>query len=833
MNQLTTKIVAYIKKRRGIDVKPASIKDQVMIFLNCTITNPSFDSQTKDFLTTPVSAFGSRCTVSPETANAPFGKMVERISTKFGVMDTACAVTEIRESKQAAKKIHGTKTTTIRGIPKLTDANWAGGSRSSSCMLFLVEGDSAKSGAMSGNPDRNTVGIYPLKGKLLNVRGMQRKDISTNAEIENIAKIMGLELDREYSAEDAKSRLRYGRIVFLTDQDLDGDHIKGLVINMFHEIWPSLLAVPGLFCTMSTPLVKATHGASRKLFYSSQEYEAWKSSSNTSKWKIKYYKGLGTSTGNEWKEYMSNMRLVEFTETPTSNDRIDMMFNKKRADERKTMLLNYDETLTIDGKSDKIGYDDFMERGLIHFSNADCQRSIPSMMDGLKTSQRKCLYAAFKRNLRDEIKVAQFSGYVSEVAAYHHGETSLNGTIVGMAQTFVGANNINIFMPNGQFGTRLKGGADAASPRYIFTQLNPISYCIFPTSDAAVLQTREDDGMPVEPVWYAPVIPMIVVNGTRGIGTGFSTDIPPHSPHDVTAYVRAALLEKPLPRIPIFFAGFTGSIAQYTVNDDDRTSVLAIGRYTVKDKTVHILDLPPGCWTEDYKIFLEKCIETKIIRTFKDNSNDMSVDITLEIEDASLLEATPHTICANWKSETEGTIVVSKLEHALKLYATFRTSNMHAFDGDGALKKYATVYDIIAGYIPVRLEVYRLRRERMLAKLSHEVSVATNKSRFIQCVINDEIVLRNQTKQAVSGRLDSLAFSKDEDGTFNYLTRMPMDSMTYENVNKLNADMNQKLDEVQAMDRTTPKSMWLDDLDALSKAMGSDPTGKISLKSKK
>jgi DNA topoisomerase-2 len=132
------------------------------------------------------------------------------------------------------------------------------------------------------------------------------------------------------------------------------------------------------------------------------------------------------------------------------------------------------EIAYLDTNNTSVSYTDFINKELIHFSKYDCERSIPNLMDGLKISLRKILYSAFKKNLTSEIKVAQFSGYVSEQSGYHHGEASLNAAIVGMAQDFVGSNNINLLLPNGQFGTRLQGGKDSASERYIFTQLSPL-----------------------------------------------------------------------------------------------------------------------------------------------------------------------------------------------------------------------------------------------------------------------------------------------------------------------------------------------------------------------
>ena len=252
---------------------------------------------------------------------------------------------------------------------------------------------------------------------------------------------------------------------------------------MFECEWGSLLEIPGFIGFMNTPILKARKGNQELVFYNNGEYETWKTASQQTGsldgWKIKYYKGLGTSTGKEFREYFEKKKIVgfEFSDTTSSNT-IDMVFNKKRSDDRKEWLEKYDRTSYLDTSKSQVSYDDFINKELIHFSKYDCDRSIPNLMDGLKISLRKILYSAFKKKLTTEIKVAQFSGYVSEHSGYHHGEASLNAAIVGMAQNYVGSNNINLLVPSGQFGTRLQGGKDSASERYIFTYLNTITRMI-------------------------------------------------------------------------------------------------------------------------------------------------------------------------------------------------------------------------------------------------------------------------------------------------------------------------------------------------------------------
>jgi DNA topoisomerase-2 len=316
----------------------------------------------------------------------------------MGVMDAACAITEIKENK-AAKKTDGTKTKNIRGIPKLTDANFAGTDKSKHCIIIFCEGDSAKAGIISGlsSDDRNYIGVYPMKGKILNVRGENITKISQNKEITEIKKILGLETGKQYnSIEDVHKFLRYGKVVFMTDQDLDGSHIKGLGINLFESEWSSLISIPEFIGFMNTPILKAKKGNNEMQFYNEGEYNSWKENNDIKGWIIKYYKGLGTSTGKEFREYFQNKKIVTFNKTELTDDAIDMVFNTKRANDRKTWLNNYNRNSYLDTSKTVVSYEEFLNGELIHFSKYDCDRSIPNIMDGLKISLRKILYSAFK-----------------------------------------------------------------------------------------------------------------------------------------------------------------------------------------------------------------------------------------------------------------------------------------------------------------------------------------------------------------------------------------------------------------------------------------------------
>ena len=803
-NQIIRKLTDYIEKKKKVKVNGSAIKEQLMLFLRCDIENPSFDSQTKDYMNTPSAKFGSSCSISDG--------FIEKVA-KMGVMELACSLTEAKENK-AAKKTDGSKTKTIRGIANLLDANMSGTTDSRQCILILCEGLSAMSGIVSGlsSEDRNWIGIYPLKGKLLNVRGEQVKKISENKEIGDIKKILGLETGRSYDTmADIEKNLRYGKVMFMTDQDLDGSHIKGLCINLFHSEWASLVKVPGFISFMNTPILRAKKGQQVKLFYNDGEYLEWKDSLGSQGlhgWTIKYFKGLGTSTSAEFKEYFANKKIVDFVYSGQTDDSIDKVFNKKRPDDRKVWLEQYDKTRFLNTGRPQVAYEEFIDQEMIHFSNYDCARSIPNMVDGLKTSLRKILFAAFKRRLTTEVKVAQFSGYVSEHSAYHHGEASLNGAIVNMAQNFVGSNNIALLEPRGQFGTRLQGGDDSASERYIFTQLNSLTRTIFPEVDDQILNFLDDDGTLVEPEYYIPIIPFSLINGISGIGTGFSCSIPSYNPKQLVNYLVAKLKGIPISMdFTPYYEGFKGSVKKV-----EQHKFLIKGLYEkVAEDKIRITELPIGTWTMPYITMLEELVDgsvdkqgkkiAPVIKDFTNLSTEVAIDITVTFPKGKLAELV-----------AVGSEDINGLEKLLKLSTTVSTTNIHMFDADRKLHKYESVEEIIDSFMTIRLEAYKKRKAAQLVQLRKIFQKLSNRARYIQESLTGAIDLRKKKADEVTTLLEGLQFDKIE-GDYKYLIKMPMDSVTEENVANIMKETEATAKSIDDLEKTAIETIWMHELD--------------------
>lgn len=836
--QVVAAVMEEVAKEKGakgtLAVKPQHVKNHLWVFVNCLIENPAFDSQTKETLTTKKERFGSTCELSEDVLQAVCSSgIVETLLEWSKALGKSELARHLNKSDLGLQK-------RLFGIPKLEDANKAGTKQSRDCTLILTEGDSAKALAVAGLSivGRDHYGVFPLRGKLRNVRELTEKQMMDNKEIEALMKIMAFDVSKKYK--DA-SGLRYGSLMIMTDQDFDGSHIKGLVINFIEHWFPGLLQCEGFLREFVTPIVKVSRGDEVVTFFTVAEYEAWKRANNGGAgWACKYYKGLGTSTSAEAREYFSDLEQHELTFLAGEQDAdlLDMAFNAKKADARKEWIGNCSSEVYVDHSQPTISYDDFVNKELVLWAKYDVERAIPSMVDGLKPGQRKVLFGAFLKKLTNEVKVAQLSGFVAEKSAYHHGETSLQGTIIGMAQHFVGSNNVNLLQPCGQFGTRNQGGKDHAAPRYIFTKLSPAARCIFPAEDDPVLEYQSEEGQRIEPRWYCPVIPLVLVNGSEGIGVGWSTSVPNYNPRDLIANVRRHLRGEPLEPMTPWYRGFRGTVA--ATDKPGRYETVGVAQRHGSTR-IEVTELPVRKWTQDYKEWIMDQLQADdgkraTISEFREYHTDNTVHFSLAM--------LPDKVAL---AEGRG------LEKFFHLKSTISTTNMHLFDASGKLKKYESPKEILQDFAKVRLEQYGKRKEYCIEKLQKEVATLTDKAKFIRLVVDGELEIADRASQKVcndmkrfglrtkqeieagveekphaarnSRRLRAVIDVTDTDVDlagpqgYEYLLKLKLWTLTEERLEALQRQLASKRQELEDLKATSLEQLWEMDLVRLESAL--------------
>jgi len=497
---------------------------------------------------------------------------------------------------------------------------------------------------------------------------------------------------------------------------------------------------------------------------------------------------LGSSTSKEareiFEEYQKN--LLEYKWAEGSNEFIELAFSKHKRSERKDWIQKRTGKENFVPRKNIVTLNEFFNCEFIQFSISDCIRSIPNLMDGLKPSQRKILYGFLKKNTLQEQKVDQIRGFISECSLYAHGDTSLNETIISMNQDFVGSNNINLCIPCGAFGTRLQGGKDAASPRYISTKLNSVTLDIFSEKDEPLLKYNYEGDIQIEPEYYMPILPMLFVNGSVGIGTGYSCDVPCYRPSDLINYLCCMLEGKPTFDLMPWYRGFKGKIIKGVDH------YITQGCFESKgSKSVWIQELPIGVWTQKYKEFLETLIEQKVIVSFLDHSTEKDICIQVNFTKANLETKT-----------NEQLIQLLKLQNGLKL-------NLTLFDEHHKLHKYTSIHQVLKHFYDVRLNIYRDRLDVQIKKLEEEKKRLSAKVYFIQHVISNDIKIFKKSRLQV---VEQLKKTPIKDMYFKLCLDLPIHHFTNEKVEECTQELNEHNKTLVQLKKTTEKELWLNEL---------------------
>lgn len=800
-----TRVREIINSGKGAKAcSAAALKGQITIFCNLRCYNPTFTSQTKEQLSLDMRKSGARW--EPSVA---FQRNLKKSSVALAVrLDQ-----QLRDDHKA--KISARSGSSARSkhvdVPDYEPANSAGRARREPTTLILTEGLSAKGFVVAGVPNRETFGIFPLRGKLRNVRGESLSTILKTVEIANLLKILGVDLCSKEPYTDT-SRLRYDRVMITCDQDVDGAHITGLCINALYVVLPELMrSDAGFVQRLATPLVRAwpKRGVADegKEFLTESDFEAWfgrLDAGKRARYEVKYYKGLGTSTAREAKAIFSNLDKYLVTIDCTRDEAVLAdFFDAKLAEKRREYLRGH-QVAAIDYTQATIPLSEYLMGEVLPFSRYDNERSIAHVVDGFKPAQRKIMWTmctAYRDVATPTIKVAQLSGEVAKRTWYKHGEDSLNGTAMKMAADYpICGNNMNLLTPGGMYGNR--HGDDPASPRYVFTCCEAIASYVFPESDFPVLDMLECEGHVIEPACMVPVLPIVLCNGTSGVGTGWSSDVPCFDPRTIIEWCRlynartvSGSPAPPLDPTP-WIEGFRGKIGRV----GDR--FVATGMVEqVDERTLRITDLPMP--TNAFLFSDKKKSDAK----FKDehphrltiSSTDTTVNVLMQF-DAPIADKTLKFL------KSRACLSIS-------------LSNMHLWSVHGfAPHHYDTVLSIAEAHAEVRLLTYGKRREHQICELRNFIARISDEHRFVRRVIETKgSLVFMRAKADVVRDLESDGFAKI-DGGYDHLLKLPFSSATAELLEKLKGDRVKAEAQLDALINTTVHDMWERELVELAAA---------------
>ena len=423
-------------------------------------------------------------------------------------------------------------------------------------------------------------------------------------------------------------------------------------------------------------------------------------------------------------------------------------------------------------------------------------RAIPSCIDGLKPTQRKVVYIAnkiWKTGNEKPMKLFQLAGRVAAEAFYHHGNTSLESSMVGMAQKF--KNSLPLLEGVGQFGS-LRSPA-AGAPRYISAKLHPNFRLLY--QDFDLLENKIEEGEKIEPAFFLPIVPTVILNGTSGIAVGFATNILNRNPKDVVDACISTLNNKKMKVLAPWIQEFKGTF----IRDLENPKTWKIkGQYQIiNTTTVKITAIPPNYTYERYEEILNLLQEKGIITSYDDNSSE-TIEYILKFRRSVL----------NSLVSSEG-----KLERTLRLN-TQETENLTTLDENGKLKIFDKAEDIVKHFVDVRLGWYQTRKDYLIDKTEKQLSLVTNKARFIKDIIDGKLKINNVPKEKIVTYLKTNAYDTVH-GSYDYLLSMAIHSLTKERYEKLLLEKEGCIIALKTLKATDPKEMYLTDLKKLKQSI--------------
>lgn len=844
IKNIINQIEQYVSKQlklKNDNKSVKSVKNNLTLFMKCSLINPMFEGQSKSKLQT---ADDINCI---KLSNEDLKRIYSNID-----FDEIINGKIINETNKTIKPKRGKLI-----IDKLCDAQFAGTKQSQQCSLFLCEGDSAAKLAKDGMSilGHDYYGVYPLGGKPMNIRDKTHSSIINNKTVMNLAKILGLGLRTKQQINNKQnfdiSKLRYGKIVMLKDADTDGAHIMGLVINLLQQLYPELLEIEGFFNEFITPMIKlivpikmfnklnspdklteSLAGTVIKTknniilpFYNVNDYNKFiNDNPQCNKLQPIYIKGLGghnTADTNEYfKNYLNNVIPVNMDDN--ANNLLNTAFNTKLSDERKKLLSTWNGDKSLPryvGKS--INCSDFIVNDWLDYSYDNCIRSIPNVIDGLKPSQRKVLYVMLNNfkpgisnsevNQHNFKKVFQICGQVAQQGYYHHGDISLNETIIRMAQDFCGSNNLPLLAYSGSFGSRDMNGDDAGAPRYISATIHEVARLIYPKVDDKLLVNNIEDNNEVEPKYYIPIIPMISVNGAKGIGTGYSTDILQHNPLDIINLIKRLLIhtignnkdnnkDKQI-RLPSHFQPWYHYYKGELYFDDGFNRCEINGVFELvkpvhnTSYNVHITEIPFTISKQQFIKKLQTIYNKGDILDYQENKTNSINDFDFIIKFSR-------------------PITHQDVYDMLPMNDSITINNMVAFSHEGCITKYKNDMCMFKEWFKVREQLYSKRKSKIEEEYKNNISFISEKARFIKAVIDETIILKRRPKSDIITDMQNMNFELINNN-YDYLLNLPISTLTKEKYDDLLNELTKIKNEYEEYHKLTIYEIWLNEINKL------------------
>ena len=831
-------------------IVPSDLKPHISMLVVCRVPDPEWEGQGKKMMNEPTPNVHIDDSIVTTMAGSKW-RLTERLMNR---LDERI----LKSLKDTDGKSHG-----MVKIPG-EDANFAklkDWKMRMQCSLIGVEGESASSYVttrilnLPGGKDTN--GYFCFKGKPMNTSANSVTEVNNNKEFIALKKALGLKDGEDYSTVEARRTLRYKEFIIATDADTDGMHIWGLALDWFHVKWPSLLEA-GFVRYLATPIIRATPEDKKKpilRFYDEKAFSTWTSSVDGRNFKgtVKYYKGLGTSEDPEIIDDITSAPTIICIYDSEAKESMELAFNPKLADKRKLWIGDWGEksktapifkptSLLIDRK-----ISDIVNFSMTPYTIEALFRSITSFKDGLKKAQRQALYYAlmhwkFATSTKEE-KTAALGTDAAKYTHYHHGEVSMHETIVHMAQDFIGSNNLSVFKQKGQFGSRVKGGKDRANPRY--TYLLPAWWLpfVFDKEMVDLVDRREVDGEKGEPEWLPCDIPIGIINGCRGLATGWSTNIPSHHPIDVIDWLLYKLEDKPKkpdPLIP-YFNGFRGLVEIKTAktkeeaenlaeanregaefdealeDDEDQKesekavedllqksqrvrgrSLITIGNFEIlnenpKDNTVdlRVTELPIGRFQKKYREWAEDLVEAGVIRDIRDAAKDKNY---------------PNLYMYG---------VPKDMANAAKLglIRSQGMSNLVMIDDQGVPSPYKSVEHIMMKYMDAMYDMYDRLKAHRLGGFKESIKRLEDELAIIEAVCSGELKVIQVKRALVHQRMTELKLNID------IYHKIPLDSLDGEGIPKLLEKIEKLEEEYRELYETPAHFLWIDRLKKFRKQL--------------